>query len=248
VSVLVTEDFAGGAAALAGVWTQCGPGGTATINRNGAGLGTQSATDAANDRFVRWNGPTPSADHYAEKTIRGVVGGAVAFCELGCRMAGDAGTFAGYVVYTDGANGVGHTEIARWNAGAPAILANYSPAAAFAAGDRIRIEIHGNQIYVLKNGVVLVPSTGGTFVTDSTLTSGAFGFGSFWGSGATPPTFDDFEGGDFVSVGLPRNPLRRLRAHSSYDTSAPVVVGTASSFRRTLHPFGAGKGKRTKGR
>lgn len=207
-----TENFTGAAGALAGSWTQHAASGTATVNRDGSGLGTQSAVDASVDRFVRWTGDTFGNDQYSQMTVKGVAN-AVLYNEVTVRAAGNAGTFACYVLYTDGVNGATHTELSVWNAAIPSVLCSFSPPAAFVNGDVMKIQVVGNVITCYKNGVVMVPSTGGTSVTDSTLSgaSSSPGLGSFWGSGATPPTFDDWQGDNYPpTVTAPR--LRRIMA------------------------------------
>jgi hypothetical protein len=144
-------------------------------------------------------------DQYAQIVVRAVANGA-AYAEVMLRSAGNAGTFSGYTFYTDGVNGAGHTELAVFSAGTPTVLCNFSPAAPFANGDVLRAEIVGNVITCYKNGVVLVPSTGGTSVTNATLASGSAGLGCFWGSGSAP-TFDDWEAGNIVTASPPRAPL-----------------------------------------
>src|SRR4051812_44375737 len=228
-----TENFAGGAAALSGSWAQRTVSGAATVNRDGSGLGTQSAIDASFDKFAVWTADAFAADQYAQVVVKAVASTA-AYAEAMVRSAGNAGTFSGYTFYTDGVNGAGHTELAVFSAGTPTVLCNFSPAAAFATGDVLKMQVVGNVITCYKNGVVLVPSTGGTSVTNSTLASGSAGLGCFWGAGSAP-TFDDWEGGNVgvAAVSLPTIPLRwAMKKKPQFDTTIPAVVTPGGTFRR----------------
>jgi hypothetical protein len=187
-----TEDFAGGAGALAGSWTQTAPSGAATVNRDGAGLCTQSATDGVADKMARWTGDVWSKDQYSQITVKAVTAG-TGYVEAIVRSTGTGASFSCYAFYTNGGSGAGNTELALWNNGVETTLCNF--ATTFAPGDILAIKIVGSTITCYKNGVVLTPSTGGSSVNNATLNgqNSSPGVGFFWSGGAAP-TLDDWVG------------------------------------------------------
>lgn len=190
MAIPATEDFAGGAAALASPpWTQQRTAGT--VNKNGSGVGIGSV--GAKDLFAFWNADTFSPDQYAEMRIAGGLSSGAQYAQLLVRASGTGdANYNNYVFTTDGGSGSTHTEVNRNVNGVQTIMANFTTT--FTTGDRMRIEARGNRLYCFKNGVLLAPSTGGTSVVDNTHSSGSPGVGMF----GTSVTIDDFVGGQIL--------------------------------------------------
>ena len=181
-----TENFAGAAAALSGSWTQANTGAT-TIRRDGAGLGTQTTTDASSDNYAYWNADTFNNNQYSQFVWKSGSAGS-GFCEVACRASGTGAGTKLYQMQASGSASSGETALWLDNAGVFTNLANYT--LAFAANDVQRIEANGTAIRGFKNGTGV-----GVAVTNATLAAGAAGIGAYWDSSGAP-TFDDWEGGD----------------------------------------------------
>lgn len=198
MSIPVTEDFTGVAAALAGVWTQEEPA-SGTVNKNGANHGIASVN--ALDLYAYRNDRTFSPNQCSQaRVFSGLVSGAQ-FIQLTVRASGQNATAKDYEFYTDGVSGAGHSEIARRVANVPTVLGNI--ATTFTSLDVIRLIALDTGtgkvlLTVLKNGV----SVGS--VTDSSasiISSGAPGVGVF----GNTVLIDDWEGWDLpiISTGIP---------------------------------------------
>lgn len=231
------EDFAGALAALTGSWTQQKT--TDRVQRNGSGVGNMTGTEA----FVFWNADLFSPNQYSQLVIAGGLSSSVNYVEVTVTASGtlDANVNL-YTFYTDGVNGAGHTEFAKIVAGVTTALCNFSPAAAFTTNDIIRVERRGNVFTFYKNGVQLVPSTGGTSFTDASLAGGG---SAGLGLTGTSVTVDNWEGGALgQAIGyvgsqrqamVGRGPFDRLGflKQRGYDytapaTSAPAITGTGN--------------------
>jgi hypothetical protein len=127
-------------------------------------------------------------------------------------------------------------------AGAFTSLTGFPLTLAWTDGDTWELRAIGTTISVYRNGVLV----GSAVDSASPITSGNPGIG--YSSTETSASIDNWEGGDFAGATPVTIPLNwALKKKPQFDTTVPAVV-SSSSFRRTLHPFGAGKGKRTKGR
>lgn len=165
-----SDDFAGGAAALSGSWTQQR---TVTLNRDGSGAAVSSS--GSDEGFVRWNADTFYNAQYSKAIIASGLGSGTGYAQVTVRNSTDTGDSAwdGYILYTDGVNGAGHTELSKATNGTQAVLRNYSPAAAFTAGDMMELHAIGGVLYAFKNGVSI-----GTH-SDATYSTGYAGCGAF---------------------------------------------------------------------
>jgi hypothetical protein len=131
------------------------------------------------DSYAFWNADSFNANQYSKAAISGMS----SFAEYRgviARAAGTGGSFRGYLVYTDGQSGAGHTSISKVTGGTSSDLKVV--ATTFAANDIIEIRVTGTTtttIALYKNGA-LVDS-----VTDSSspYTDGAAGIYSY---GNTP--------------------------------------------------------------
>jgi hypothetical protein len=225
MTVLLKDDFAGGAAVLADPPWKQGALDATTLNRDGSGNAKASAGNPANDEFAYDDSNTYPADQWAEITVGGGLSVGNNYAEALVRASGSGGTFQGYSFNTDGGSGALHTVITKWSAGAGADITNF--ATTFTTGDKLRVEIVGNTLTCYKNGVNL-----GSF-TDSTspISSGAPGCGVYNASGNTV-LISDFAGGDFHQQPLPktvkgrrrRNKTGRVAKISGATRAAPVVT------------------------
>jgi hypothetical protein len=182
-----TEDFAGAAGNLSASWTQQRT--TRRVQRNGSGAGIQDATDAIDDVIAFWNADAFPNDQYSQVAITALGAGSI-IVSLRAADSGDA-TRDYYEFYTDGVTGAGHTEAAVVVNGGTTVLRNF--ATTFAASDVMKLGVVGTTLTAYKNGTSL-----GT-QSNSTLTSGAAGVGSYCAAG-TRPTFDNWEGGSLGST------------------------------------------------
>lgn len=147
----------------------------------GANLSSNALTSTATtDRRSLYSG-TWGNDHIAHVNVGNLTSG-VNYAAVCVRLATTGGG-RGYEVYTDGVSGAGHTEIARWDAGAATVLA--SVATTFVNGDKLSLRIAGTTLTVYKNDV----SVGTT--TDSTYSSGNPGCGAYQSG-----TVDNFSADD----------------------------------------------------
>jgi hypothetical protein len=193
VALPATEDFAGGAAALSGSWTQQLA--AVTINKNGSGLGTQSGT-SLNNPTAFWNADVFNNDHYSQIAIVAFNGN---FVEPVVRASG-TGNENFYGHYT---NGSGTRGVEKAVAGTFTDLGATSTAVS--NGDTVRLEASGSTLTAKLNGVIT-----GTF-PDGTFASGAPGIAANASAG-TLPTFDSWQGDNLLS-GAPSSPQRRPVPH-----------------------------------
>jgi len=145
-----TEAFAGTAGALSGTWTQQRSAGT--VNRNGLGVGVGSVD--AKDIYAFWNASTFTNDQYSQVRIASGLRSGSQYVEVTVRAGGTGdASHSNYLFSSDGASGVGHTELWKTVAGTPTLLRSF--AATFATNDVMRIEAKGQTITCFKNGVSL---------------------------------------------------------------------------------------------
>lgn len=183
-----TEAFTGAAAALGAGYTQTAMPTSVgrTVNRDGSGHGTVSATGS--DTFAYDSANTYDNDQYSQEVINSLTGGSP---EPIIRASGSGNTGSGYFTYyTGSAIGIG-----KYIGGT--FTDKGSTAGSYAAGNTVRIEATGTAITVKKNG------TSATTATDSSLTSGAAGPGL---DASSPILIDDWEGGNLA---VPVTPTRR---------------------------------------
>jgi hypothetical protein len=180
-----TEDFAGGAAALSGPWSQQRT--ADTVNKNGSGVGVGSIN--AKDLFAFWKANAFGRDQYAQLTIAGglTINSNWAYCTVRASGTTDA-TFNNYTFFTDGTTGTGHTGIATWINGVQVEI--LALATTFTTGDVMRIEARGTLVSAYKNGVLL----GSVVNSNAALAGGAPGCGVF----GNAVTIDNWEGGDWA--------------------------------------------------
>ncbi|HMG69747.1 MAG TPA: Ig-like domain-containing protein, partial [Gemmatimonadaceae bacterium] len=214
VTASYTEAFTGATGALAGSWAQQRTSGT--INRNGSGLGLGSVN--AKDLFAFWIANAFNNDQYSQARIAGGLSSGSQYVTIVARASGKGdGVYNGYLCYTDGAAGAGHTEVAKNINGSQTTLRSF--ATTFAAGDVIKIAVVGTTVTCYKNGVALGS------VTDASLPGGSAGVGVY---GSTV-TVDDWEGGSFGTAVTPA-PVASVTVSPS---AASVVVGATQQLTAT---------------
>jgi hypothetical protein len=189
VALPATDVFTGAnGAALSASWTNAF---NAFIIRNNSAAGASGA-----DTFAWWNADVFGTDHYSKANITAFTTVGPLFQGVIARATGTtAGTLNCYAVYTDGASGSTHTEIAKITGGSGVALK--AVATTFTPGDLIEIRCTGTAtttIAMYKNGV-LVDS-----VNDSTspFTSGAAGIYAF-DRDLAGTNIDNWEGGNLGS-------------------------------------------------
>jgi uncharacterized protein YjdB len=181
VTAVPAEAFTGASGALANPpWRQQRT--TGTVGRNGSGLGIGSVN--SKDLHAFWNAVAFNNDQYSQVRIAGGLAPSTQYAIVLVRASGigDAAD-NNYAFATDGASGLGHTDLSKNINGTQTILRNF--ATTFAAGDVMKVAVVGNLITCYKNGVSI-----GTY-SDASLTSGSPGVGMY---GSTV-TIDDWEGG-----------------------------------------------------
>ena len=181
VAAVPTETFTGASGALANPpWRQQRTVGT--VNRNGSGLGIGSVN--SKDLHTFWNAVAFTNDQYSQVRIAGGLAPSTQYAIVLVRASG-VGDAAdnNYAFATDGASGLGHTDLSKNINGTQTILRNF--ATTFAAGDVMKMAVVGSLITCYKNGVSI-----GTY-SDASLASGSPGVGMY---GSTV-TIDDWEGG-----------------------------------------------------
>lgn len=185
MSLPASETFVGAAGALSGSWTQQAS--VRTIDRDGAGLAMLSAAEPNAEYFAFWSADVFGADQYSQAVPKSLTSD-IGYCEVSVRMSGTQAVRNGYLIYTDGVNGPGHTDIFKFVAGVGSTLSSLG-AANFAVDDVMRIGAIGTGLAAYNDGV----SVGSA--TDASLTDGAAGVGFYWGEG-TPPKLTTWEGGN----------------------------------------------------
>jgi hypothetical protein len=193
----------------------------------------------AADCGADYTGVTWPADHYskAKLSVTGTSGGGSGAC-LSVRSASGARTL--YRLEVDHA-ATNNVAVEKYVTGTPSALIG-PLTLAWTDGDTWELRAQGTTISVYRNGVLVGSATD----SSSPLLTGNPGIG--YSSSETAASINDWEGGDFAGASAVRIPLNwALKTKPAFNTAVPAVV-SSSSFRRTLHPFGAGKGKRTKGR
>lgn len=218
-----TEAFTGGAGPVGANWTQQRT--TRTVNRDGAGLGTQDAGDNAADVTAFWSADPFASDHYSQVTLVALGTGGTGNSNnvvVRASASGDA-SWNAYDWYTDGLSGAGNTELAKVISGGSTVLRNY--VTTFAANDVIKVSVQGTTIEAFKNGVSL-----GTQVDSAIPSGGAPGIGSFSSTTSTnKPTFDNWQGDNIGSAGAWVYGTRRAPAKAGpYDPKGFLL----SNFKR----------------
>ena len=210
-----TESFTGSASVLGGSWTQQRTAGT--VNRNGSGAGVGSV--GAKNLYAFWNADTFSGDQYSQIRIAGGLTAATQYAKVTVRAGrtGD-GAYGGYIFSSDGTSGAGHTELVKVVAGTQTVLRTF--ATTFATNDVMRIEVRGQTITCLKNGVSL-----GSF-TDASLAAGSPGVGVYGNS----LRIDDWEGN---SLG-PLSPPAPVATVTVSPPTATVSAGSTQQLTATM--------------
>lgn len=185
-----TDSFTGtNGAAIAASWTNAF---NAFIIRNNSAAGASGA-----DTFAWWNADVFGQDQYSKALINAFTTVGPIFHGVIARATGaTSGTLNCYAVYTDGASGSTHTEIAKITGGAGVALK--AVATTFTAGDIIEIRCTGSTtttIALYKNGALI------DSVNDSTspFTTGAAGIYAF-DRNLSIVNVDDWEGGNLGSA------------------------------------------------
>jgi len=208
VGAVSTENFSGTSGALPNPpWTQQRT--SATVRRNGSGLGIGSANP--NDLHAFYNGATFNSDQYSQVRIAGGLASNKQYAIVLVRASGVGDALEkNYAFATDGGSGATHTDLSRNINGTQTILRNF--ATTFAAGDVMKIDVVGTLVTCYKNGVSL-----GTY-TDASLASGSPGVGMYGSS----VTIDDWEGGSLAAQAPPATPVATVTVSPA---AASVVVG-----------------------
>lgn len=191
---LFTDPFTrANATTLGATWTRQGSGDIGIVS-NQARFNGGSNVGSLQSGVTTWTG---TSDQYAEARIQSLVGGREA--AIGVRGAGtgsDASARGYYFILNEdnAAAGLGSMRVGIWvNTGAWA--QKVTAIATVAANDLIRLEVRGQTLTALINGVAVLTTT------DSTLTSGVpFVFISSLGTAATTTTWDTFAAGSPVPV------------------------------------------------
>ena len=208
-----TESFTGASGALANPpWRQQRTVGA--VGRNGSGLGIGSVN--SKDLHTFWNAVAFTNDQYSQVRIAGGLAPSTQYAIVLVRASG-VGDAAdnNYAFATDGASGLGHTDLSKNINGTQTILRNF--ATTFAAGDVMKMAVVGSLITCYKNGVSI-----GTY-SDASLASGSPGVGMY---GSTV-TIDDWEGG---SIGA-QVPVATLAVSPA---TASVAVGGTQQLTAQL--------------
>ena len=214
VTASYTEAFTGATGALSGSWTQQRTSGT--INRNGSGLGVGSLN--AKDLFAFWSANAFNNDQYSQARIAGGLSSGSQYVTIIARASGKGdAAYKGYLCYTDGIAGAGHTEVAKNINGTQITLRNF--ATTFATGDVIKIGVVGTTVTCYKNGVALGS------VTDAALPGGSPGVGVY----GNTVTIDDWEGGSSASTVTPA-PVSTVTVTPA---SPSVVAGATQQLTAT---------------
>ena len=214
ISASYTESFTGVAGALSGTWAQQRTSGT--INRTGSGTGAGSIN--AKDLFAFWSGNTFNNDQYSQVRITSGLASSYQYVTIIVRASGKGeGLYNGYLFYTDGLAGAGHTEVAKNINGSQITLRSFPTT--FASGDVIKIDAVGATITCYKNGVAVGS------ITDTSLPSGAAGVGVYGSS----VRIDDWEGGSYGAA----TPPAPVASVSVTPASASLVVGATQQLSAT---------------
>jgi hypothetical protein len=230
VTLPVHEDFAGGAAALSGNWTQQS---TATVNRNGSGIGVQSATSSSLTSAF-YNAEPFDSKQFSQVTWVFGVTGSLAAGGVAVRASGGVGSQNCYLLVGTGT--AAETLLYVVVAGTPTSLGSLNTA--LVNGDRLRLEVRGSILTCKKNGAII-----GTF-TDSTHTTGSAAVCGGWVSGASTWQVDNWSGGNLDTPGIAlvgsRHPGRSpgilgrfLQSARSTDVSAAATTAALSGQAAT---------------
>lgn len=167
----VSEDFVGASAPLAGFWSQRKT--TVTLDRDGSGAAVSS--NSANEGFARWNADLFESDQKSKAIIASGLALGTGYAMVSVRNSSEVGDsdWDAYLFYTDGVNGAGHTEVAKVVDGVQTALLDFSPTAAFVAGDEIELQVVSGTLEAFKNGSSLGS------LDDFTLVSGSAGCGCY---------------------------------------------------------------------
>jgi hypothetical protein len=191
------EDFAGGAGALAGSWTQARPT-DGTVDKDGAGKGKASVVNV--DPLAWWNADTFSADQFAQAVVSTVLGSGQQTCSPCTRCSGSTNaTSSGYVFQA------GDALYKLVNGTFTFMTAD--PVATWNDGDIARLEVTGAggamALKMIRNGAQV-----GTTQNDTALTSGAPGAHLFAGS-VQPNTnrIDNWQGDNVLTTVAKRKNL-----------------------------------------
>ena len=214
-----TETFTGSAAVLSGPWTQQRSAGT--VNKNGLGVGVGSV--GAKNLYAFWNAGTFSNDQYSQIRIAGGLGRGTQYARVTVRAGGTGdAAYGGYIFISDGTSGAGHTELWKVVAGTQTLLRTF--ATTFATNDVMRIEVRGQTITCLKNGISL-----GSF-PDGSLATGSPGVGVY----GTTVRIDDWEGSSLDPVSPPA-PVATVTVSPA---TATAVVGSTQQLTATTKDAG----------
>lgn len=163
---LPASDSFNRAAPLGANWTQA----LATVT---IASSTVYQASAAADSVAFWNADSFGNNQFSQATIVSV-SSSVNYVGIAVRCAVNTG----YVFFTDGASGSGHSEISRLSGGTFTTIK--AIAATFATNDVIRLEVSGTTLSLYKNAGLVDTAT------DSNITSGAAGiYGYANGQGDT---------------------------------------------------------------
>jgi hypothetical protein len=235
VSLLASDNFdRANANPIGAPWTTASGVSAMQIAGNVCTPSSLAADCGADHTGITW-----PADHYskAKLSVTGTGGGGQGAC-LSVRSASGARTC--YRLEVDHAATL-NVAVEKFVAGTPSSLIA-ALTQAWSDGDTWEIRAQSNRISIYLNGVLIAAATD----SSSPLLTGNPGIG--YSSVETAASINDWEGGDFAGASAVRIPLNwALKTKPTFNTAIPAVV-SSSAFRRTLHPFGAGKGKRTKGR
>lgn len=195
------EPFTGVAGALSGSWTQQRT--TRTINKNGSGAGVQDAIDDPADVTAFWSADVFNADQYSQVKIIGLGSAGSKSINIVLRASGSGdAAWNAYEIYTNGLSGATNTEVARIVNGVATIFGSF--VVTFAPGDVMKGTVTGigtSTVLSLYKNSVLVSSVTDSVAHSAVLDSGSAGVGSYWATGVvTPPTFDDWEGGNLPAA------------------------------------------------
>lgn len=182
MSLPATEAFTG-TTALSGSWTLQKNSVSCVVNEGAGGT-------AGDDNFALWTADTFNNDQYSQVAVGSTYG--ADYIELPVRASGSNNE---YLLYW---NVTGHITISKYVSGTQTDLQDTLGSGA--SGDVIKIECTGTSVKAYKNGAQI-----GTTVTDSSLSSGSAGCGSY----GTTSRFDNWQGGNVGGGGAATPSNRR---------------------------------------